>query len=139
MWAILLPAAVLSCWAVSLVLIDVTSHRLPDPLTLPAAASAVATSALLAPGVAVAGLIWPALYLLVGLLVGGVGGGDIKLAVSLGILVAAVAGVPGVLVAMVLAGLTGVVAGAVDKQPATAHGPPMILAAAVVLGVGVVW
>lgn len=140
MWVTLcLSTPVLCCWGASLMLVDARFHRLPDPLTLPVAASALVTSALLAPGVLLAGLLWPALYLVVGLLVGGVGGGDLKLAVTLGILVAATAGEVGVLAAIGLAGLAGVVAGVVDKHPATAHGPPMIGAAAVALVAGVVW
>lgn len=137
MWV--LSVTVLGCWAAALMLIDVRHNRLPDPLTLPVAAAAVLTAGATDPGVLLAGLAWPALYLLVGLFVGGVGGGDLKLAVSLGVTVAAVAGPLAVLAACGTAGAMGVLAAVATSRRATAHGPPMFLAAALACGVGLWW
>lgn len=132
MWIFVLAVAVLISWSVWLSLIDVRVHRLPDPFTLPVAASAVTTAALLETQVLLAGLTWPALYLLVGVCMGGIGGGDIKLAVSLGILAASVAGLPAVLASCLLSGVGAIALGVTRRRQLSAHGPPMFAATAVV-------
>ncbi|WP_408933100.1 A24 family peptidase [Corynebacterium marquesiae] len=78
-------AAVLSWW-------DVRQRRLPDWLTLPAAALSLTVANW-------SGLWWPGIYLVLGLAHAGVGGGDIKLALPLGMLVGHVAGFMGVVAA----------------------------------------
>ncbi|WIM68929.1 prepilin peptidase [Corynebacterium breve] len=114
-------------WSVALCHFDVTQRRLPNWLTVPAAIVALIFAAIVAPH-SFAGLIWPLTYLFVGLVLGGVGGGDIKLAISLGIVVAFHAGILGVCVAMATSSMiTALVAWAL-KQAATAHGPSMLIA-----------
>lgn len=133
---VFVPAAILVAWAVVLARIDCVQRRLPNPLTvLPGAAAALVAGAL-APSILAAGLIWPAAYLLLGLWLGGVGGGDIKLALPLGILAAASAGALGVLAAMALAGVMSTVAAA--RSGSTPHGPAMLLSAAVVVAVALI-
>jgi leader peptidase (prepilin peptidase) / N-methyltransferase len=125
-------AAVLGAWAGLLVHADLTWRRLPDRLTVPAAVGALAGALLTDPFLLVPGLVWPALYLLVGIAAGGVGGGDLKLAVPLGVLVAAAGGTPAVLAAIFTSAAGGVVAGMVSRSGQSAHGPAMILSAAAV-------
>ncbi|AWB82962.1 prepilin peptidase [Corynebacterium yudongzhengii] len=103
-------------------------RRLPDPLTLPPGVAAIAVSAVLDVEVTATGVVWPALYLLMGLIGGGIGGGDLKLAVPLGILVAAIGGLPAVLTAIVAAGLISTLTA--WRSGTTPHGPAMILATA---------
>lgn len=129
---------VIAVWSGLLVHIDLKHLRLPDALTLPAAAGAIAGALLVDPGLLVTGLLWPALYLVVGVLLGGVGGGDIKLAVSLGIVVAAAAGVTGVLGAVGIAALITVFSAVVHSKSSGAHGPAMLGAAAVTIVAGAV-
>lgn len=113
--------AVAAVWSGALVLIDVRFHRLPDPLTLPACA--VAAAACVAYPAATWGLVWPATYLLIGR---GIGGGDVKLAVPLGVAAAIAAGPAGVFGAMALAGALSVVAGLALQVPRVPHGPAML-------------
>lgn len=117
-------------WAVcaGLLLIDVTTHRIPDIITIPAGIAAL-VYCVWHPEAAW-GLMWPATYLL--LPMGGIGGGDIKLALPLGVVVAQAASVPGVLAAVGLAGLMTGVVGVMGRRKAIAHGPSMILAAGAV-------
>lgn len=123
---------VLGAWAGLLVHADLTWRRLPDRLTLPAAAGALVGALLVDPFLLMPGLVWPALYLLVGIIAGGVGGGDLKLAVPLGVLVAAAGGAPAVLAAVFASAAGGAVAGIVSRSEESAHGPAMILAATAV-------
>lgn len=137
MWSITAlggAAAVLGAWAGLLVHADLTWRRLPDHLTLPAAAGALCGALVTDPLLLAAGLLWPTLYLLVGLRAGGIGGGDLKLAIPLGVLVAAAGGLPAVLVAIFTSAAGGVIAGLASPTGQSAHGPAMILAAAVTGG-----
>lgn len=109
-------------WTWLLCASDVKYRRLPDALTLPPALVALC-SCLVWPPVA-AGLAWPALYLLVGR--GGFGGGDVKLAVSLGVAVAAMRGVLGVLAAVAIAGACSMVLAWFTQSRRVAHGPSML-------------
>lgn len=115
-------------WGCALIVYDLRFKRLPNYLTVPAA---VLSLCWLSP----AGLLWPGLYLLVALLspAGSVGGGDLKLALPLGMIAAHVAGVPGVALAMVGASLSTVLWGFIRKDPAPAHGPGMLIATALVV------
>ena len=124
--------AVLGAWAGLLVHADLTWRRLPDRLTLPAAVGALLGALLVDPLLLVPGLLWPALYLLVGIFSGGVGGGDLKLAAPLGVFVAAAGGTLAVLAAIFASAAGGVVTGMVSRTEESAHGPAMILAATAV-------
>lgn len=120
----LLLIAGFGAWSFVLSANDVRVRRLPDPLTLPPAAVAVAACGWW-PELGW-GLAWPALYLLAG---NGIGGGDVKLAVSLGVVCASVAGPLGVIGALGLAGLNTVVLSRLTRERTVPHGPSMICAA----------
>ncbi|MHA2789077.1 prepilin peptidase [Corynebacterium sp. S7] len=122
-------------WSVALVIYDLRERRLPNWLTLPAGIVAIVWAVAVSPA-ALAGLVWPLLYLIVALLQGGVGGGDIKLALPLGIIVAAASGVVGVCAAIVLASATTVIAAKATGKPSVPNGPGMLLGTWVVVVAG---
>lgn len=111
------------CWSLVLLLIDATRHRLPDALTLPGCVVAVA-GCVVKPA-ALWGFVWPASYLFFGR---GIGGGDIKLAVPLGVAVAFYIGPGAVVVAMALSALFTVLIAYVSGKSSVPHGPSMIVA-----------
>ncbi|SDS00659.1 prepilin peptidase [Corynebacterium timonense] len=111
-------------WSTALACVDVTQRRLPDALTLPAGALALAWCVVRPVGLW--GLVWPVLYLLPAR---GIGGGDVKLAVSLGVAVACTAGPVWVLVAVAAASALTLAAAALTRSAAVAHGPAMLAAA----------
>lgn len=111
-------------WSIALAVNDLRHRRLPDALTVPPAVAALA--ACVAEPALAWGLAWPGLYFAVGR---GVGGGDIKLAISLGVVCASVAGAGGVIAAIGLAGLFSGIGAAVSQQRTVAHGPSMLCAA----------
>ena len=113
-------------WAAALCWWDVQQRRLPDWLTLPAAVLSLAVANW-------SGLWWPGMYLVLGLARAGVGGGDIKLAWPLGMLVGHVAGFVGVVAASGCASLLTLVWSACVGQKKSPHGPAMLLAATVVI------
>ena len=119
---------ILVAWGCALCIFDVRYKRLPNFLTLPAAAVSLLWFS-------PAGLVWPGLYvaLAIGTKTGSVGGGDVKLAVPLGMLTAHAFGVMGVLGAMMGASLGTVVWGLVTRDKAPPHGPGMLLVAALVV------
>lgn len=119
--------ALTAVWTVVLAVIDGEERRLPDALTLPAAGVAVAACVFDPAGWI--GLIWPALYLVAGR---GIGGGDVKLAVPLGVVLALVGGAGAVLAGMLLASIFTVLFLVLKKQTAAAHGPSMLAAAWIV-------
>lgn len=124
-----IAAAVLgAAWATALTYWDVTRRRLPNPLTVPPALAGVVAAALW-PAV-LPGLVWPAIYMLGGR---GIGGGDVKLAVPLGVCCAAAGGMTAVLAAVAAAGLCTLALGAASRAQAVAHGPSMLAAAALVV------
>lgn len=100
---------------------DVRQRCLPDALTVPPALAAL-TACLWWPALAW-GLVWAGFYFFAGR---GIGGGDIKLAVPLGIACAAVGGPLGVFAAMGLAGLFTATVAAALKRRTVAHGPSML-------------
>ena len=136
------PVPLVLAWAgVLLGAADVVARRLPDALTLPAYPVVAVLLAVAAAGVgsvdllvrAVGGaLLWAGGYAAVRLIApGALGGGDVKLAGSLGALTAA-ASWPGLLVAVLLAtALTAAVAGParVLGYRDVPHGPAMLAAA----------
>lgn len=124
MWVLGGAVPVLFAWCVAVVLVDERRRRIPDLLTLPAAVGAVAGAVATAPVVVLGGLAWGGLYL-----VGrGIGGGDVKLAVPLGIVAAAAGGVDGVLLAVLVASVLTAGRGLLQRGPVP-HGPSMVVGA----------
>ena len=120
-------------WAARLSWHDLSSRRLPDRLTLPAVPVAALASlyddsfAAFAAGA----LIWSGGYAAVVVVKpGAMGGGDVKLALTLGGLTGWLAGMSGTLLAMVAAGILTAVAGVVTRRTALPHGPSMLIACA---------
>ncbi|EEI16706.1 prepilin peptidase [Corynebacterium lipophiloflavum] len=111
-------------WSVALAYFDHTRLRLPDWLTLPGVI--VALGACWVNPCALWGLLWPSAYLVAG---PGVGGGDVKLAVPLGVACALLAGVGAVLAALLAASLFTLVAAGITRRRRLAHGPSMLAAA----------
>lgn len=111
------------CWSLGLLLIDATRSRLPDALTLPGCVVAVA-GCVVKPA-ALWGMLWPSSYLVIGR---GIGGGDIKLAMPLGVALAFYIGPGAVVAAMGLAALITVLVALVSGKGAVPHGPSMIVA-----------
>ena len=126
---IVIAVGVAIVWTVSLVRFDVREQRLPDWLTLPAGVLAIIVCCF-AP-VGSWGLIWPAAYLLTA--VSGIGGGDIKLALPLGVAVAVAGGVLAVLLAILLSSLITVIALIATQRSGMAHGPSMLASAWIVV------
>ena len=115
-------------WGCALIIYDLRFKRLPNYLTLPAAVLSLCWFS-------VAGLLWPGLYVVMALLsrAGSIGGGDLKLALPLGMVTAHVAGVPGVALAMMGASLSTVLWGYITRDRTPAHGPGMLIAAGLVV------
>ncbi|MBE7339195.1 prepilin peptidase [Corynebacterium guaraldiae] len=115
-------------WGCALIVYDLRFKRLPNYLTLPAAALSLCWFSL-------AGLLWLGLYVLVARFsrAGSVGGGDLKLALPLGMVTAHAAGLPGVALAMIGAALSTVLWGIITRDKVPAHGPGMLFAAALVV------
>lgn len=137
--AALAVAALLAlAWSVALVIVDLRQQRLPNALTLPAGAVTVALCFFFPTGWW--GLLWPGLYVLTAIAMpvrttedsSGIGGGDIKLAVPLGVAVALAGGLAGVLGVMLLSSMITAVALLLARKPGMAHGPSMIVAAWIV-------
>ena len=131
-------------WAVALIIYDVRQRRLPDFLTLPAAALALGWIGFTLQWHALWGLLWSALYLLLALASNGqgMGGGDIKLAVSLGVVMVKHSGVFALLVAIGLTAVIALIWGLLLQAKATAissdcadppNGPAMLFATAIVV------
>lgn len=122
-------------WAGALWIIDTRHHRLPDALTIPAALGATVAATLFAPH-ALWGLLWALGYLVIGITIGGVGGGDIKLAVPLGVTTMHAAGLGGVLVGVVGASAGTIAWATITRRPGAAHGPGMLLGTALAVAIG---
>lgn len=132
MWGILLlggAVIIVVWWAVRLMRADESRHRLPDQLTLPAALGAVAGALCTEPVLILGGLAWAGAYLLGR----GIGGGDVKLALSLGVLAAAAGGVAGVLAAVVTASAVTVARSVITQGKAVPHGPSMLVGTFIVV------
>ena len=116
-------------WLIVLARTDIRERRLPNRLTVPAASAAAASAAVdpvLVGGMALA----TGLYLMVGL-VGGVGGGDVKLVCALS---GMAAGLGATLSMVVIAQLVTVLVAVMTRRRQVAHGPPLALAAVAVCG-----
>lgn len=142
----IVACALVIVWLAALSCYDIAERRLPNALTLPGAGVVLLSAALLGRG-------WPAvagaaaltgLYLLVHLAApGGMGAGDVKLAIGLG----ALTGCFGVRVwflaafgAPLLTALLGTVARfRADGTAAVPHGPSMCLACAAGVGLAQHW
>ena len=135
-------------WAAALIWWDLRHRRLPDYLVLPAGVIATAVAVAL-PEVELArigwALTWPGLLLGCGVLIGGIGGGDIKLAwpLAMGLVMVAPPGLTllTVLAAVALSTLLSLAAAMLvvllrrhrNAAPVTVpHGPAMLAATAVV-------
>ena len=131
----LLPSTlVLVIWAWLLVRSDLRDGRLPDGLTLPPAVSALLVTCWVAPAGVLPGLGWFLIYLVLAELTGGgIGGGDVKLAVPLGLLATAIAGPTGGLLAAAVAGMLTSVVLTVTRSRWIPHGPAMIVGTLVVV------
>lgn len=115
-------------WGCALIIYDIRFKRLPNYLTLPAALISLWWFSPV-------GLIWPGLYIALALATqrGSIGGGDLKLAIPLGMATAHVGGVIGVLGAIMGASISTVLWGLVMRDRAPAHGPGMLIATGLVL------
>ena len=122
---------VLAIWFVALSISDIRTRRLPNALTVPAAVAslvAVTVHPAAGPGVLVAGGIYVVAYSL-----HACGGGDVKLAITVGALAGSAAAVVTVVVlAHILTVLPAVVAR--DRRPQP-HGPALCVATALVCGI----
>lgn len=118
-------AVVIAGWAVALCVSDLRRRRLPDLLTLPAIPIVWGAAAGQAPMALLGGVAWALLYLMLAVGVGGVGGGDIKLAASLGVLVVWGGGVVGWLLALSGASLLSLTTAVLSRRSAVPHGPAM--------------
>ena len=131
-------------WAAALVIFDVRQRRLPDFLTVPAAALALGWIGFTWQWHALWGLLWPVLYLAMAVLSNGqgMGGGDIKLAVSLGVVIVKQSGFFALLTAIGLTAVISLVWGLILRQKAVQeigdyvnppNGPAMLFASALVI------
>lgn len=124
-----LAVVIAASWTFALCGFDIAQRRLPDALTVPPAVAGVVATLLAlplgCPSLAWA-LLWPAGYLVAGQ---GIGGGDIKLAVSLGVVCAAFGGALAVLLAIGVSGLFTVVFAGLLGRRTVPHGPSMLVAA----------
>lgn len=69
-----------AAWALALCWYDMKYQRLPDNLTMPVLCCLIIIAARMNYVALFGGLVWFFLYFMIALLVGGIGGGDIKLA-----------------------------------------------------------
>lgn len=124
-------------WGASLWWWDRRHGRLPDALTLPAAALVVLASCWGGhPFAVLGGLVWAGAYALLAVISrGGIGGGDVKLALSLGTAAAWGGGVAAVLGAVLIANALAVGEMLWRRSARHAHGPAMLLGTALSLGI----
>lgn len=136
MWGIYL------LWAGALGVCDVRSRRLPDVLTIPAALMVCAAAFVWQPVALWGAVMWVGVQLLSMWLLAGVGvryplgGGDIKLSLSLGVLCWWAAGLVGVLASMGASSLLSTMIMLMLRKPDLAHGPAMLLASTAVMVFG---
>lgn len=122
---------VLALWLIGLSAVDLRVRRLPNAVTLPALTGAV-VAVLTHPGAGF-GLIVAAAIYVVAFWLGACGGGDVKLAATLGALAGSVT-VAAVLIVLAQI-LTLAVALARRDRGAQPHGPPLCVAAALCCGI----
>lgn len=149
------PTVLLVAWAgwltVTLGIVDLRHHRLPDAITLPAVAVSVGLvvlTSLMWPGsgsvlraFVVAGVIGALFQLLARVSRGGLGRGDAKLVPSLALLTgylsvgAAVTAVAAAFVLGAVVALGGIAIGRLDRRSAVPFGPALLLGCWLVLAV----
>ena len=112
-----------AAWALALCWYDMKYQRLPDNLTMPVLCCLIIIAARMNYVALFGGLVWFFLYFMIALLVGGIGGGDIKLAPSLGIIIGA-DGIWPVFTAIFLAQMLTLVGAMVSNEPKYPTGPP---------------
>lgn len=118
-------------WLIGLAAGDLRTRRLPNILTLPALCAALVGAAL--NPVAFGGLVVAAAVYVVAFWLGGCGGGDVKLAATLGALAGSVTAAA---LLIVLAQSVTIVAATVRRDTrAQPHGPALCIAAAVCCGI----
>lgn len=117
---------------------DYATHRLPNDLVATAAVLSLLLVVVVMghPHNLWAAILWPALYFCMWRHGSGIGGGDVKLAVSTAVLASA-SGFAGVLIAVFVANLMSVGAAVVLRRP-VAHGPHMMAASLMVFIIGIV-
>jgi len=129
---------VVVAWCAALCWFDVRERRLPDVLTLPAAAIALVWAAWSLVDGDVAPLLGAVVWTAVNggaFLARGMGAGDVKLAPTLGTVVATCSGAPAVLLAVLGAQILTVGWAALTRDRTVPHGPAMCLAALAVIAV----
>jgi leader peptidase (prepilin peptidase) / N-methyltransferase len=137
-----LACACVCAWAAVLCFYDIRERRLPNWLTLPGAVAILAVAVATGHGTsaAVGALGLAGLYLVVHLIApGGMGAGDVKLAIGLGGLTGAFGVDVWTLAAISAPMLTAVWAAAalIRKQTAVPHGPSMCLASVAAVGLAI--
>ena len=154
---IIIATVIFTVWAITLSYFDITQRRLPDRLTLPAIPIMLMWALMsghLWPAV-VGATLWWLLYLVAAVVTpAAYGGGDIKLAATVGGIAAVAGGAAGWVVAVVAAGLVTGLAGIVlamrawtVRQPHSSiggkrrlpHGPGMLVGTCAALLMGVTW
>lgn len=136
MWGIYL------LWAAALGICDVRSRRLPDVLTIPAALLVCAAAFVWQPVALCGAVMWVGGQLVAVAMLRGsggrypLGGGDIKLSLSLGVLCWWAGGFFGVLLAIGASSLLSAVIMLLWRKPDLPHGPAMLLASTVVVMFG---
>lgn len=122
---------VLALWLIGLSAVDLQIRRLPNVMTLPALFGAV-VGVVIHPA-AIAGLLLAATVYGVAFWLGGCGGGDVKLAATLGALAGTVMAAA---ILILLAQVLTLGAAKVRRNgQAQAHGPSLCVAAAVCCGI----
>lgn len=127
-------SAAVVIWSTALCVVDLRQRRLPNWLTLPGAGMILIAALVAGRGGAamLGGGLLCGLYLVIHLAdPGGLGGGDVKLAVGLGALTGALGDAVWVLAAVgapILTAAAGVVSLSRGRGGAVPHGPSMVLA-----------
>lgn len=122
----ILVGFMLTWWGGALCWWDIRARRLPDWLTLPAIPLTWIAAAFSAPWAVFGGLGWSLSYLMLAMWRGGIGGGDIKLAASLGVLVMWAGGFSGLLAAIAGASLISLMLAVLLQENSIPHAPAML-------------
>lgn len=130
---------IVGLWCVILSIYDIRQRRLPDFLTLPGAAVITLWALVVDPTWILGGLLWAGIYFVTAVLVGGIGGGDIKFALGLGTVVmswgisAVFFTIVGASLISALASAILVIMGKIKRPGSVPHGPSMVVASACAL------
>ena len=122
----------LFCWAAVLSYSDIRVKKLPNSLTLPVLIVVALIAVVQQDWLAVlGGSSWFLLYLAVAAFSSGIGGGDIKLAPTLGLLIGSGGLIP-VLGAIAGAQIFSIATSLIMRENRHPHGPAMLVATAIV-------